>query len=119
MSFDLTGSYGFFDNCTRAPSPRICAKFSMRFSSPSKTSTQKHKLRLNRLRLVNLVQWAALKCSRRSIRLQNAEFKSTSGVELSRRTPTASSPASAEAVTSETPARIAAERRSVEEAGEF
>ncbi|GFU36890.1 hypothetical protein TNCV_2670691 [Trichonephila clavipes] len=48
-----------------------------------------------RLRLVNLVQWAALKCSRRSIRLQNAEFKKyIREVELSRRTPTAASPAS-------------------------
>ncbi|GFX90520.1 hypothetical protein TNCV_4335231 [Trichonephila clavipes] len=28
-----------------------------------------------RLRLVNLIQWTALKCSRKSIRLQNKEFK--------------------------------------------
>ncbi|GFS59788.1 hypothetical protein TNIN_410501 [Trichonephila inaurata madagascariensis] len=28
-----------------------------------------------RLRLVNLIQWTALKCSRKSIRLQNQEFK--------------------------------------------
>ncbi|GFU10870.1 hypothetical protein TNCV_3494681 [Trichonephila clavipes] len=60
---------------------RICAEFSMRFSSPSKTSTQKHKLRLRDLGY--LTRFAA------------------------------------EAVTSETPARIAAERRSVEEAGEI
>ncbi|GFV89586.1 hypothetical protein TNCV_994181 [Trichonephila clavipes] len=64
-----------------------------------------------RLRLVNLVQWAALKCSRRSIRLQNAEFKKyIREVELSRRTPHCSlTRFAAEAVTSETPARIAAE----------
>ncbi|GFY39220.1 hypothetical protein TNIN_386541 [Trichonephila inaurata madagascariensis] len=28
-----------------------------------------------RLRLINLIQWTALKCSRKSIRLQNQEFK--------------------------------------------
>ncbi|GFS59850.1 hypothetical protein TNIN_125071 [Trichonephila inaurata madagascariensis] len=28
-----------------------------------------------RLRLINVIQWTALKCSRKSIRLQNKEFK--------------------------------------------
>ncbi|GFX28830.1 nucleic-acid-binding protein from transposon X-element [Trichonephila clavipes] len=48
-----------------------------------------------RLRLVNLVQWTALKCSRRSIRLQNTEFKLyVRDMERLDRTPTVASPAS-------------------------
>ncbi|GFU19892.1 hypothetical protein TNCV_2269181 [Trichonephila clavipes] len=48
-----------------------------------------------RLRLVNLVQWTALKCSRRSIRLQNTEFKLyVRDIERLNRVPTAASPAS-------------------------
>ncbi|GFW61860.1 hypothetical protein TNCV_4668851 [Trichonephila clavipes] len=48
-----------------------------------------------RLRLVNLVQWTALKCSRRSIRLQNTEFKLyVRDMERFNRTPIEASPAS-------------------------
>ncbi|GFT06637.1 nucleic-acid-binding protein from transposon X-element [Trichonephila clavipes] len=48
-----------------------------------------------RLRLVNLVQCAALKCSRRSIRLQNTEFKLyVREMERLNCTPTVGSPAS-------------------------
>ncbi|GFW34270.1 hypothetical protein TNCV_2162491 [Trichonephila clavipes] len=80
MSFDVMAATDLIDNCTTcAESGGFCAEFSTRYSSPSKTATQKHKITPERLRLVNLVQWAALKCSRRSIRLQNAEFKNTLG----------------------------------------
>ncbi|GFU29275.1 hypothetical protein TNCV_2347151 [Trichonephila clavipes] len=104
----------------RAPSPRICAEFSTRFSSPSKTATQKHKITPERLRLVNLVQWAALKCSRRSIRLQNAEFKNTLGkLSFLDVPPLQPHPLRSRSGRYETPARIAAERRSVREAGEI
>ncbi|GFS80533.1 hypothetical protein TNCV_3179131 [Trichonephila clavipes] len=66
MSFDVMAATEYIENCTTcAMSEDLC------------------------------VQWAALKCSRRSIRLQNAEFKKyIREVELSRRTPTAASPAS-------------------------
>ncbi|GFV22498.1 hypothetical protein TNCV_2443971 [Trichonephila clavipes] len=88
MSFDVWQLRILLIIVPRAPSPRICAEFSMRFSSPSKTR-RRRQITPERLRLVNLVQWAALKCSRRSIRLQNAEFKKyIREVELSRRTPT-------------------------------
>ncbi|GFV79720.1 hypothetical protein TNCV_1725451 [Trichonephila clavipes] len=48
-----------------------------------------------RLRLVNSVQWTALKCSRKSIRLQNKEFKDyIRDIERLNRVPTAASPTS-------------------------
>ncbi|GFW30192.1 nucleic-acid-binding protein from transposon X-element [Trichonephila clavipes] len=48
-----------------------------------------------RLRLVNSIQWTALKCSRKSIRLQNKEFKDyIRDIERLNRVPTEASPAS-------------------------
>ncbi|GFW76142.1 hypothetical protein TNCV_2057891 [Trichonephila clavipes] len=48
-----------------------------------------------RLRLVKLIQWTALKCSRKSIRLQNKEFKDNiRDIERLNRVPTAPAPAS-------------------------
>ncbi|GFV54389.1 nucleic-acid-binding protein from transposon X-element [Trichonephila clavipes] len=94
LSFDVMAATDYIDNCTtRAESEDLCGildeiLYTLEDVDAEVANTPE------RLRLVNLVQWAALKCSRRSIRLQNAEFKN------------------------ETPARIASERRSVEEAGE-
>ncbi|GFW38618.1 hypothetical protein TNCV_3879871 [Trichonephila clavipes] len=121
MSFDVMAATDLIDNCTTcAESEDLCGVLDEILFTLEDCDTEAQ-ITPERLRLVNLVQWAALKCSRRSIRLQNAEFKNTLGeVELSRRTPHCSlTRFAAEAATSETPARIAAERRSVEETGEI
>ncbi|GFT30640.1 nucleic-acid-binding protein from transposon X-element, partial [Trichonephila clavipes] len=95
MSFDVMAATDLIDNCTTcAESEDLCGVLDEILFTLEDVDAEAQ-ITPERLRLVNLVQWAALKCSRRSIRLQNAEFKN------------------------ETPARIAAERRSVEEAGEI
>ncbi|GFY38756.1 hypothetical protein TNIN_448171 [Trichonephila inaurata madagascariensis] len=68
-----------------------------------------------RLRLVNLIQWTVLKRSRKSIRLQNQEFKDyIREIERLNRIPIASA---LETEESQTSVCIASERHSVEETG--
>ncbi|GFW80280.1 RNA-directed DNA polymerase from mobile element jockey [Trichonephila clavipes] len=83
-----------YDNCTTcAESEDLCGVLDEILFTLEDVDAEAQ-ITPERLRLVNLVQWAALKCSRSLTRF------------------------AAEAATSETPARIASERRSVEEAGE-
>ncbi|GFX21441.1 uncharacterized protein TNCV_1398551 [Trichonephila clavipes] len=95
MSFDVMAATEYIENCTTcAESEDLCGILDEILFTLEDVDTEAQ-ITPERLRLVNLVQWAALKCSRRSIRLQNAEFKKyIREVELSRRTPTAASPAS-------------------------
>ncbi|GFX97572.1 hypothetical protein TNCV_2841321 [Trichonephila clavipes] len=95
LSFDVMAATDYIDNCTTcAESEDLCGildeiLYTLEDVDAEVANTPE------RLRLVNFVQWAALKCSRRSIRLQNAEFKKyIREVELAKRTPTAASPAS-------------------------
>ncbi|GFT93804.1 hypothetical protein TNCV_3180551 [Trichonephila clavipes] len=96
MSFDVMAATDLIDNCTTcAESEDLCGVLDEILLFTLEDVDAEAQITPERLRLVNLVQWAALKCSRRSIRLQNAEFKKyIREVELSRRTPTAASPAS-------------------------
>ncbi|GFV93651.1 hypothetical protein TNCV_1717591 [Trichonephila clavipes] len=95
MSFDVMAATDLIDNCTTcAESEDLCGVLDEILFTLEDVDAEAQ-ITPERLRLVNLVQWAALKCSRRSIRLQNAEFKKyIREVELSRRSPTAASPAS-------------------------
>ncbi|GFW56186.1 hypothetical protein TNCV_4628161 [Trichonephila clavipes] len=95
LSFDVMAATDYIDNCTTcAESEDLCGVLDEILFTLEDVDAEAQ-ITPERLRLVNLVQWAALKCSRRSIRLQNAEFKKyIREVELSRRTPTAASPAS-------------------------
>ncbi|GFY32010.1 RNA-directed DNA polymerase from mobile element jockey [Trichonephila clavipes] len=95
MSFDVMAATEYIDNCTTcAESEDLCGVLDEILFTLEDVDAEAQ-ITPERLRLVNLVQWAALKCSRRSIRLQNAKFKKyIREVELSRRTPTAASPAS-------------------------
>ncbi|GFW10050.1 RNA-directed DNA polymerase from mobile element jockey [Trichonephila clavipes] len=95
MSFDVMAATEYIENCTTcAESEDLCGVLDEILFTLEDVDAEAQ-ITPERLRLVNLVQWAALKCSRRSIRLQNAEFKKyIREVELSRRTPTAASPAS-------------------------
>ncbi|GFV65841.1 uncharacterized protein TNCV_1255951 [Trichonephila clavipes] len=95
LSFDVMAATDYIDNCTTcAESEDLCGILDEILFTLEDVDAEAQ-ITPERLRLVNLVQWAALKCSRRSIRLQNAEFKKyIREVELSRRTPTAASPAS-------------------------
>ncbi|GFS63757.1 nucleic-acid-binding protein from transposon X-element [Trichonephila clavipes] len=95
LSFDVMAATDFIDNCTTcAESADLCGildeiLYTLEDLDAEVANTPE------RLKLVNLVIWTALKCSRRSIRPQNAEFKKyIREVELSKRTPTAASPAS-------------------------
>ncbi|GFW37541.1 hypothetical protein TNCV_861481 [Trichonephila clavipes] len=95
LCFDVMAATDYIDNCTTCTeSEDLCGildeiLYTLEDVDAEVANTPE------RLRLVNLVQWAALKCSRRSIRLQNAEFKKyIREVELSKRVPTAASPAS-------------------------
>ncbi|GFY16046.1 RNA-directed DNA polymerase from mobile element jockey [Trichonephila clavipes] len=79
MSFDVMAATDLIDNCTTcAESEDLCGVLDEILFTLEDVDAEAQ-ITPERLRLVNLVQWAALKCSRRSIRLQNAEFKSTSG----------------------------------------
>ncbi|GFX59309.1 hypothetical protein TNCV_4632671 [Trichonephila clavipes] len=89
MSFDVMAATDLIDNCTTcAESEDLCGVLDEILFTLEDVDAEAQ-ITPERLRLVNLVQWAALmKCSRRSIRLQNAEFKKyIREVELSRRTP--------------------------------
>ncbi|GFV58227.1 nucleic-acid-binding protein from transposon X-element [Trichonephila clavipes] len=94
VSFDVMAATEYIDNCTTcAESEDLCGVLDEILFTLEDVDAEAQ-ITPERLRLVNLVQWAALKCSQRSIRLQNAEFKKyIREVELSRRTPTAASPA--------------------------
>ncbi|GFT36670.1 hypothetical protein TNCV_3494761 [Trichonephila clavipes] len=121
MSFDVMAATDLIDNCTTcAESEDLCGVLDEILFTLEDVDAEAQ-ITPERLRLVNLVQWAALKCSRRSIRLQNAEFKKyIREVELSRRSPTAASPASQQKrpLAKRQPASPQ-KRRSVEEAGEI
>ncbi|GFW90424.1 nucleic-acid-binding protein from transposon X-element [Trichonephila clavipes] len=95
MSFDVMAATEYIENCTTcAESEDLCGVLDEILFTLEDVDAEAQ-ITPERLRLVNLVQWAELKCSRRSIRLQNAELKKyIREVELSRRTPTAASPAS-------------------------
>ncbi|GFV32495.1 nucleic-acid-binding protein from transposon X-element [Trichonephila clavipes] len=95
LSFDVMAATDYIDNCTTcAESEDLCGILDEILYTLEDVDAEVA-ITPERLRLVNLVQWAALKCSRRSIRLQNAEFKKYIWeVELAKRTPTAASPAS-------------------------
>ncbi|GFV11011.1 hypothetical protein TNCV_568071 [Trichonephila clavipes] len=75
MSFDVMAATEYIDNCTTcAESEDLCGVLDEILFTLEDVDAEAQ-ITPERLRLVNLVQWAALKCSRRSIRLQNAEFK--------------------------------------------
>ncbi|GFX27022.1 hypothetical protein TNCV_803221 [Trichonephila clavipes] len=95
MSFDVMAATDLIDNCTTcAESEDLCGVLDEILFTLEDVDAEAQ-ITPERLRLVNLVQWAALKCSRRSIRLQNAEFKKyIREVELSRRSPLQPLPAS-------------------------
>ncbi|GFU19932.1 nucleic-acid-binding protein from transposon X-element [Trichonephila clavipes] len=119
MSFDVMAATEYIENCTTcAESEDLCGVLDEILFTLEDVDAEAQ-ITPERLRLVNLVQLSALKCSRRSIRLQNAEFKNTLGRLSFLAAPHCSlTRFAAEAAASETPARIAAERRSVEEEGE-
>ncbi|GFX47777.1 hypothetical protein TNCV_796351 [Trichonephila clavipes] len=95
LSFDVMAATDYIDNCTTCTeSEDLCGILDEILYTLEDVDTEVANTP-ERLRLVNLVQWAALKYSRRSIRLQNVEFKKyIREVELSKRAPTAASPAS-------------------------
>ncbi|GFW42970.1 probable RNA-directed DNA polymerase from transposon X-element [Trichonephila clavipes] len=73
LSFDAIAANDYMDKCTTCiESEELCdvlEEILVTLDDPDMPNTPE------RLRLVNSVQWTALKCSRKSIRLQNKEFK--------------------------------------------
>ncbi|GFU06421.1 hypothetical protein TNCV_4976611 [Trichonephila clavipes] len=73
LSFDAIAATDYIDKCTTCiESEDLCdilEEILVTLDDPDLPNTPE------RLRLVNLIQWTALKCSRKSIRLQNTEFK--------------------------------------------
>ncbi|GFU96928.1 hypothetical protein TNCV_483681 [Trichonephila clavipes] len=73
LSFDANAANDYIEKCTTCvDSEDLCdilEEIVDTLSDPDLPNTP------DRLRLVNLIQWTALKCSRKSIRLQNKEFK--------------------------------------------
>ncbi|GFT18435.1 nucleic-acid-binding protein from transposon X-element [Trichonephila clavipes] len=93
LSFDAIAANAYMDKCTTCiESEDLCdilEEILDTLSDPDLPNTPE------RLRLVNLIQWTALKCSRMSIRLQNKEFKDyIRDIERLNCVPTAASPAS-------------------------
>ncbi|GFY08582.1 hypothetical protein TNCV_810151 [Trichonephila clavipes] len=93
MSFDAIAATEHLDKCTTCiESEDLCdvlEEILVTLDDPDLPNTPE------RLRLVNSIQWTALKCSRKSIRLQNKEFKDyIRNIERLNRVPTAASPAS-------------------------
>ncbi|GFV05261.1 hypothetical protein TNCV_224741 [Trichonephila clavipes] len=95
LSFDVMAATEYIENCTTCTeSEDLCGILDEILYTLEDVDSETD-ITLERLKMVNLVMWTALKCSRRSIRLQNAEFKKyVREVELSKRAPTAASPAS-------------------------
>ncbi|GFW84504.1 hypothetical protein TNCV_456851 [Trichonephila clavipes] len=70
LSIDANAADDYIDKCsTCVDSEDLCDILEDILDTLSDPDTPE------RLRLVNLIQWTALKCSRKSIRLQNKEFK--------------------------------------------
>ncbi|GFX31501.1 nucleic-acid-binding protein from transposon X-element [Trichonephila clavipes] len=73
MSFDAIAANDYLEKCTTCiESEDLCdvlEEILVTLDDPDLPNTPE------RLRLVNSIQWTALKCSRKSIRLQNKEFK--------------------------------------------
>ncbi|GFU05760.1 RNA-directed DNA polymerase from mobile element jockey [Trichonephila clavipes] len=93
LSFDAIAANDYMDKCTTCiESEELCdvlEEILVTLDDPDMPNTPE------RLRLVNSVQWTALKCSRKSIRLQNKEFKDyIRDIERLNRVPTAASPTS-------------------------
>ncbi|GFT50298.1 hypothetical protein TNCV_4612731 [Trichonephila clavipes] len=95
LSFDVMAATEYIENCTTCTeSEDLCGILDKILYTLEDVDSETD-ITLERLKMVNLVMWTALKCSRRSIQLQNAEFKKyVREVELSKRAPTAASPAS-------------------------
>ncbi|GFY73979.1 hypothetical protein TNIN_90541 [Trichonephila inaurata madagascariensis] len=113
LSFDANVATAHLDKCTTCVECEdvcdILEEILNTLNDPDITSTPE------RLRLINLIQWTALKCSRKSIRLQNQEFREyIKVIERLNRVPTA--PA-AEEEKSQAPVCIASDGHSVEKAG--
>ncbi|GFY31961.1 hypothetical protein TNCV_2620981 [Trichonephila clavipes] len=103
LTFDAIAANAYLDKCTTCiESEELCdvlEEILVTLDDPDLPNTPE------RLRLVNSVQWTALKCSRKSIRLQNKEFKDyIRDIERLNRVPTHFA---AEAENSQAPARIA------------
>ncbi|GFX04417.1 hypothetical protein TNCV_3975631 [Trichonephila clavipes] len=93
MTFDAIAANDYLEKCTTCiESEDLCdvlEEILVTLDDPDLPNTPE------RLRLVNSVQWTALKCSRKSIRLQNKEFKDyIRDIERHNRVPTAASPTS-------------------------
>ncbi|GFU83994.1 probable RNA-directed DNA polymerase from transposon X-element [Trichonephila clavipes] len=93
LSFDAIAANDYMDKCTTCiESEELCdvlEEILVTLDDPDMPNTPE------RLRLVNSVQWTALKCSRKSIRLQNKKFKDyIRDIERLNRVPTAASPTS-------------------------
>ncbi|GFT94728.1 nucleic-acid-binding protein from transposon X-element [Trichonephila clavipes] len=93
LTFDAIAANAYLDKCTTCiESEELCdvlEEILVTLDDPDMPNTPE------RLRLVNSVQWTALKCSRKSIRLQNKEFKDyIRDIERLNRVPTAASPTS-------------------------
>ncbi|GFX69505.1 RNA-directed DNA polymerase from mobile element jockey [Trichonephila clavipes] len=93
LSFDAIAANEYLDKCTTCiESEDLCdvlEEILVTLDDPDLPNMPE------RLRLVNSIQWTALKCSRKSIRLQNKEFKDyIRDTERLNRVPTAASPAS-------------------------
>ncbi|GFW98323.1 RNA-directed DNA polymerase from mobile element jockey [Trichonephila clavipes] len=93
LSFNANTANDYIDKCaTCVDSEDLCdilEEILDTLSDPDTPNTPE------RLMLVNLIQWTALKCSRKSIRLQNKEFKDyIRDIERLNRIPTAPAPTS-------------------------
>ncbi|GFX04406.1 hypothetical protein TNCV_3975521 [Trichonephila clavipes] len=93
MTFDAIAANDYLEKCTTCiESEDLCdvlEEILVTLDDPDLPNTPE------RLRLINSVQWTALKCSRKSIRLQNKEFKDyIRDIERHNRVPTAASPTS-------------------------
>ncbi|GFS80347.1 hypothetical protein TNCV_3447851 [Trichonephila clavipes] len=93
MSFDTNSVNDYIDKCaTCVDSEHLCDILEEILDTLSDADTPNTP---ERLRLVNLIQRTALKCSRKSIRLQKKEFKDYIGdIKRLNRMPTAPAPAS-------------------------
>ncbi|GFS34212.1 nucleic-acid-binding protein from transposon X-element, partial [Trichonephila inaurata madagascariensis] len=93
LSFDVNVATAHLDKCnTCVECEDLCdtlKEIFLTLNDPNIDNTPE------RLRLINVIQWTALKCSRKSIRLQNKEFKDyIEEIKRLNRVPTVSAPAS-------------------------
>ncbi|GFS33509.1 hypothetical protein TNIN_274221 [Trichonephila inaurata madagascariensis] len=93
LSFDANVATAYLDKCTTCVECEdlcdVLEEILLTLNDPNIDNTPE------RLRLINVIQWTALKCSRKSIRLQNKEFKDyIQEIKRLNRVPTVSAPAS-------------------------